>query len=123
MRAIVVALVVSLIWGWGLSEYEPAMAETVTVDLSTSRADDIRWVEAEVGISEAEQVKIKILAPRRSGSGYKLFQVCRFPFTGSGKYSCGFDVSKGAIAHRYRGAWLARALLDGERMARIRFRL
>lgn len=98
---------------------EPGPQESVTVSLNTVTDAGLLWVAADVDGDAAETVSIKIMAPGKNGKS--LWQRCKLPFSGSGRYLCGIDVSDGSSASTRNGTWAARVEIDGAAAGRIRF--
>lgn len=81
--------------------------EPVSIHVDTTLSD--------VG-SEAT-LRVKVLAPDEDGSRF-VWQTCSFPSAGSGSYRCPIDR---AAAEKRPGEWVARAILDDERVGRRAF--
>ena len=83
-----------------------------TVGVTMSK-DDILWVETSLDAGNASSLKVKLFSPKKR-AGHRVFQVCRFNFSGAGTYRCGIDVAAGSIATKAEGSWKVRVLIDGE---------
>ena len=80
---------------------------TTTVD-----DNDILWVEAHIGDTDADVIKINFRAPSKNG-GRQLWQRCRLNYSGPGVYRCGIDVGPGSPARAHLGTWLTGVSIDG----------
>lgn len=85
--------------------------------------DDILWLEASLPDATADVVKIEVRAPYRDDTRHLLWQRCTLPYSGSGSYRCGIDISEGSLAHKRNGCWKAKVIVDGKPAGRATFLL
>jgi hypothetical protein len=102
----------------------PSFAEEVEVgpQLSTRVERPYMWIDGYVPELDTRWLRIVLLAPGADGTR-SFWQRCSFPFNGSGRYSCGFEIGRGSDASRHPGEWVARLVSDDGRLKRLRFTL
>lgn len=108
LAAVSLALAATFVPGTAIASEVPATVSTTTSD------DDILWVETAVETSDVDKLHVKLFAPKANGKGRKLFQVCKFNFSGLGTYRCGVDVAAGSIATDHAGEWVTKVVIDGK---------
>lgn len=89
----------------------------VVADITLDRQPAAIWLDTAVGDAGGGELRVKVLTPRKDDSR-SVWQVCSFPSADGGSYRCGLDRE---AVEREPGQWVARALLDGERIGRREF--
>lgn len=88
--------------------------------VEVTSSSGITWMNATTN-EATDGLRIKILAPKLKGRGRVLWQACRFGGTLPGTYRCGIDTSKGSLAQKRDGRWVATVFAGGVRVARTSF--
>jgi hypothetical protein len=96
-------------------------ARAAEAGMSIAREGSILWTIGSVSDDEAERVVVKILTPRDEDGDRSVFQKCTFVYSGAGDYRCGIDISKGSVAAKLSGRWVARVSVDGDVEGRTPF--
>jgi hypothetical protein len=84
-------------------------------------ATDVRWVDAHVPEMAATFLTTKIYRLRNVDGSRVLWQVCRFAYSGAGRYRCGIDVAIGSLAQIAQSDWVTVVSVDSEQVARRGF--
>ena len=95
-----------------------ASAEPGNATVSVDRRDGFVWAVADVSHEGHVRVHIELHAP--SEFGRRLWQRCRYPNAGTGRYRCGLDH---AASHLRPGTWTAAVVVGGEVRGSTRFRI
>lgn len=106
----------ALISLWAL----PVYAAPTPVSISIESDISITSANAEIREGTAQEVVVKVFAPRRHARSRFLWQLCEFPYSGPSTYECGMD---SRAMKKNPGAWIAKAFLDDELSARRRFEI
>lgn len=96
----------------------PSAAATAALEVTSSSGTT--WAAATTA-QASEGLQIKIFAPKQGSHRRMLWQKCSFSGSYAGTYKCGIDTSKGSLAQKREGTWVAKVFAGGVRVARTSF--